>query len=162
MVEQRQQGGKNSDMTMGSVLVVAGALRGTGAGGRVAFEDSWLMQRRPFEKHHGGLWEFPGGKVEDTESPVKALVRELAEELGIAVLPEDCTPTGFAEEKTSEGTRPPIVLLLYTVRAWEGEPRALEGGAVGWFTPDAIESLAKPPLDSQLAAQLFEKFRSAG
>ena len=120
------------------------------------------MQRRPFEKHHGGLWEFPGGKVEDTESPVKALVRELAEELGIAVRPEDCTPAGFAEEKASEGTRPPIVLLLYTVHAWQGEPRALEGGAVGWFTPDAIESLAKPPLDSQLAAQLFEKFRSAG
>lgn len=115
------------------------------------------MHRRPFEKHHGGLWEFPGGKVEDAEIPVKALTRELNEELGIAVDPDDCEPIGFAEEAEASAGRAPIVILLYKVTAWSGEPCALEGEGVGWFTRTEIESLDKPPLDSALAARLFEK-----
>ncbi|MGN6498085.1 MAG: NUDIX domain-containing protein [Tsuneonella sp.] len=51
------------------MLVVAAAIDG-GAG-------KWLMQRRPPHKQHGGLWEFPGGKVESGEAPRAALVREL-------------------------------------------------------------------------------------
>ena len=43
----------------------------------------WLMHRRPADKHHGGLWEFPGGKVETGETPRNALVREIEEELGL-------------------------------------------------------------------------------
>ena len=140
-------------MSTGPILVVAGALWG----GQRACGDSWLMHRRPYGKHHGGLWEFPGGKVEHAEIPVKALIRELREELGIGVAEQDCTPVGFAEERDPEPGRAPIVILLYKVTRWEGEPQALEGGAVDWLTPAEIESLAKPPLDSLLAAQLFEK-----
>jgi len=130
--------------------VVAGALRASG--------DSWLMHRRPLEKHHGGLWEFPGGKVEDTEIPVKALIRELREELGIDVRASDCVPASFAEETGHEDgdkdTRP-IVILLYTISVWTGKPRALEGGRIDWFTPEQIAELEKPPLDQQLAGCLF-------
>ena len=64
-------------MTTEPIWVVAGALRSR--------EEHWLMHRRPEEKAHGGLWEFPGGKVEPTEIPVEALIRELHEELGIVV-----------------------------------------------------------------------------
>lgn len=128
--------------------VVAGALKRA--------DGAWLMHRRPLQKHHGGLWEFPGGKVEHAEMPVKTLIRELHEELGITVQPHDCKPQGFAEESERSGSRP-IVILLYTICRWEGEPRALEGESVEWFHPLEIESLAKPPLDDELVAQLFEK-----
>lgn len=117
-------------------------------------EGLWLMQRRPEQKPHGGLWEFPGGKVESTEMPAKALVRELHEELGIVVREEGCTPVAFAET-AAEGDRPAIVILLYIVRAWEGTPRSLEGGRIDWFTPAGIDRLDKPPLDRELARHLF-------
>ena len=131
-----------------TVWVVAGAL--------VASGDSCLMHRRPYEKHHGGLWEFPGGKVEDAEIPVKALIRELHEELGIAVREADCEPVGFAETGAADEPNP-IVILLYKITQWSGEPAALEGGRIDWFVPSEIANLDKPPLDRALAAQLFKK-----
>lgn len=116
----------------------------------------WLMHKRPDHKHHGGLWEFPGGKVDPGETPVNALVREIEEELGIAIRGDDLQPAGFAQEP--EGARErPIVILLYTCTRWVGEPQALEGGAVEWFAPVAIGALAKPPLDVELAAGLMQK-----
>ncbi|MEO9463209.1 MAG: (deoxy)nucleoside triphosphate pyrophosphohydrolase [Marinomonas sp.] len=127
-------------------IVVAGALRRKSG--------LWLMHKRPEEKHHGGLWEFPGGKVEEGESPENALIRELSEELGIAVKADHCTPAGFATEPV-ENNPTPILLLLYTVTQWEGEPAALEGGAVEWFTPEDAMKLAMPPLDVALSRRLF-------
>lgn len=135
-------------MSGGVIWVVAGALSGP--------DGRWLLHRRPLEKHHGGLWEFPGGKVEDTEIPVKSLIRELKEELGIAIEPADCEPVGFAEDRSGEAQNP-IVILLYKVRAWTGEPQALEGEGIGWFTPQRIDELDTPPLDRLLAEQLFAK-----
>ena len=117
----------------------------------------WLMHRRPEGKHHAGLWEFPGGKVEAAETREHALVREIHEELGITMSVADLEPAGFAQEPASIG-RPQIVILLYTCPRWEGEPHALEGGSIGWFTPLEIAALAKPPLDQRLAAQLFRDF----
>ena len=72
----------------------------------VALEDSdgrWLMHQRPESKHHGGLWEFPGGKVEAKEVPVKALIREIDEELGLALDTCDLTPVCFAEHPLQPG-----------------------------------------------------------
>jgi 8-oxo-dGTP diphosphatase len=134
-------------MTGGWIAVVAGALHRD--------DGRWLMHRRPEGKHHAGLWEFPGGKVDAAEMPLHALRRELAEELGIACLAEACTPAGFAES-AGDGGASAIVILLYTVGGWEGEPQALEGGAVNWFTPAEVLALPKPPLDIALAARLFQ------
>ncbi|WP_319003408.1 (deoxy)nucleoside triphosphate pyrophosphohydrolase [Qipengyuania gaetbuli] len=116
----------------------------------------WLLHKRPAHKHHGGLWEFPGGKVEPAEKPASALVREIGEELGIAIREADLAPCCFAEEAQAEG-RAPIVILLYTCSRWTGEVAALEGGEVAWFAPGAIAGLDKPPLDIVLAARLLEK-----
>tara|TARA_R110000751_G_scaffold2018_13_gene9775 strand:+ start:39033 stop:39467 length:435 start_codon:yes stop_codon:yes gene_type:complete len=116
----------------------------------------WLMHRRPAHKHHGGLWEFPGGKVESEEKPRDALVREIDEELGLALAPEQFSPVAFAEETLAEA-RPPIVIMLYR-SVWDGSPvEAREGGEIAWFAPREIESLAKPPLDIELMRHLFAK-----
>ncbi|WP_379921668.1 (deoxy)nucleoside triphosphate pyrophosphohydrolase [Erythrobacter sp. R86502] len=126
--------------------VVAGALyRGDGR---------WLMHCRPEGKHHAGLWEFPGGKVEAVEMPVQSLLRELAEELAIVVRADDCIPAGFAESGIG-GASDALVILLYTVSAWQGDPQSTEGGSIGWFTPAEAMALPKPPLDIVLARRLF-------
>jgi 8-oxo-dGTP diphosphatase len=126
------------------LLVVAAAL--VREDGRVC------LQQRPPGKQHGGLWEFPGGKVESGEAPRHALARELAEELGIAVDPEALAAVGFAEGPLGQGGS--IVILLYACRRWTGEPRCLEAEAIGWHLPGDIAALAMPPLDYPLARAL--------
>jgi 8-oxo-dGTP diphosphatase len=138
--------GKNTDMKTDVTWVVAGVL--------CAEDGRLLMHKRPDHKAHGGLWEFPGGKVEPWETPVNALIRELREELGIAIDPDDCAPACFAEGSNAAGDCA-IVILLYTIARWQGEPQALEGGAVDWFTPERIAALEKPPLDIALARRLL-------
>lgn len=113
----------------------------------------WLMHRRPEGKAHAGLWEFPGGKVEGTEIPVEALLREAQEELGIALEPDDLRPLAFADEANAGGNCG-IVILLYSAARWKGEPISLEGGAVGWFDLAEMQRLPKPPLDRELVRQL--------
>lgn len=108
-----------------------------------------LMHRRPEGKPHSGLWEFPGGKVEALETPQEALERELLEELGIRACASASHPAAFAQSQPGEDHLP-IVILLYTVTQWQGEPEALEGGACEWFTPSQAALLEKPPLDMRL------------
>ena len=129
------------------ILVVAVAL--IGSDGLVC------LQQRPDAKAHGGLWEFPGGKVEPGESPDDALVREIAEELGIKIDRASLVPAGFARDGGDAAiNRPPLVILLYTCRSWHGEVQCLEAQAVAWYAPAAIGALAMPPLDYPLAEQL--------
>jgi 8-oxo-dGTP diphosphatase len=129
-----------------TMLVVAAAL--------IDPEGRCLMQQRPADKRHGGLWEFPGGKVEPDEAPVDALVRELAEELAIAVAPAALTPLSFAADAAA-GARP-LVMLLYVARAWSGEPRPLAAAALRWDVPAALAGLPMPPVDVPLLAVLRE------
>ncbi len=115
-----------------------------------------LMHRRPPEKAHGGLWEFPGGKVEPGEHPVIALVREISEELAIGIDPSHLEPAGFAQTPV-DGAVPPIVILLYACTVWTGMPEPQEGGEIEWFDGAEVKALDKPPLDIVLTEQLFAK-----
>ena len=109
-----------------------------------------LLQQRPAHKHHGGLWEFPGGKVEPGETPRLAAVRELAEELGIACDPASLSPVTFAEE--AEGRT--IVLILYTCPFPGGEIAAREGQAFGWHSPASAARLPLAPMDRHLLSRI--------
>ncbi len=129
----------------GSLLlpVVAAAL--------VDLDGRVLLQQRPEGKSLAGLWEFPGGKVEAGETPEAALIRELEEELGIAV-PHAClAPATFASAALGERH---LVLLLYITRKWSGVPRALEAAALRWVRPADMHGLAMPPADRPLIGLL--------
>ena len=114
----------------------------------------WLMHRRPPDKTHAGLWEFPGGKREAGEPARRALARECREELGIAIDPGD-----LALIAREEGPIPApphrAVIALYSCARWRGELASLEGGAVGWFTPAEAFALPVPPIDRALRRRLW-------
>ncbi|WP_404370346.1 (deoxy)nucleoside triphosphate pyrophosphohydrolase [Sphingomonas sp. MMS24-J45] len=119
-----------------SLFVVAVAL--VDGAGRV------LVQQRPRDKQMGGLWEFPGGKVEAGETPEAALVREVTEELGVSIEPEALRPLTFASEPLADRH---LLLLLYLCREWSGEPQALDATALAWHAPSELRDLAMPPAD---------------
>lgn len=126
--------------------VVALALRNS--------DGHWMMQRRPLSKEHGGLWEFPGGKVEPGETPRTALVREIAEELGIRIQAKDLSAFAFGDSDDREDGRA-IVVMLYSCDRWEGEPRSLEGGEIGWVPASRFRELDMPPIDAELSRRLI-------
>jgi 8-oxo-dGTP diphosphatase len=105
-----------------------------------------LMQRRQAGKAHGGLWEFPGGKLERGESPQNAAIREIAEELELDLQKGDLEPLTFASLPGEAH-----VILLYTCRVWMGDPVCRAADELGWFAPQALAGLAMPPLDVPLA-----------
>ena len=110
-----------------------------------------LVQQRSAGASLAGLWEFPGGKLEPGEAPAAALSRELAEELGIVVEPGAGAPLAFA---TGAAGRRPLLLLLYVVRAWAGEPVARAAAALRWVTTEEMADLPMPPADVPLVAAL--------
>ena len=126
-----------------TILVVAAAL--VGADRRV------LVQQRAEGRSMAGLWEFPGGKVEPGELPEAALVRELHEELGIEVLASSLKPTAFASAPLGERH---LLLLLYIVREWEGEPLPIDASALRWLHAGDMHALAMPPADGPLVSIL--------
>jgi 8-oxo-dGTP diphosphatase len=109
-----------------------------------------LLQRRPLQKHHGGLWEFPGGKVESDENPRFALAREIAEELGIEIETKALVPLLLSDD----GTLGQVVLLLYTCSHWRGAVVPHDGQEWGWFAPVEASALPLAPMDRDLLARL--------
>jgi 8-oxo-dGTP diphosphatase len=126
-----------------TMVVVAAAL--IDGAGRV------LVQQRAPGRSMAGLWEFPGGKVEPGETPEAALVRELAEELGIGVAEADLSPACFASAPNGDAH---MLLLLYRCGTWTGEPRALDASALGWATFAELGGLPMPPADLPLIGLL--------
>ena len=110
-----------------------------------------LVQQRPAGGAMAGLWEFPGGKLEPGETPEAALVRELDEELGIAVEHACLAPAAFASEALGDHH---LLLLLYACRKWSGTPHARHAEAMRWLRPVELHRLDMPPADRPLIGLL--------
>jgi 8-oxo-dGTP diphosphatase len=125
------------------LLVAAVAL--VDADGRV------LIAQRPPGKHMAGLWEFPGGKVHAGETPEQALVRELAEELGIDTAERCLAPLTFASHRYAAFH---LLMPLFACRNWRGTPVAQEGQRLAWVRPNQLRDYPMPPADEPLVAML--------
>lgn len=112
-----------------------------------------LIARRPPEKPMGGLWEFPGGKVDPTETPESALIRELREELAIDVTQSCLAPLTFASHPYEDFH---LLMPLYVCRKWKGIVTALEGQELLWVKPPRLRDYAMPPADKPLIAHLID------
>ena len=126
-------------------LVLVAAVVLVDADGRV------LLAQRPEGKAMAGLWEFPGGKVDPGETPESALIRELAEELGIDVTASCLAPFTFASHTYADFH---LLMPLYVCRKWSGIPSAREGQRLRWVRPAQLAEYPMPPADKPLVAML--------
>src|SRR6516225_10588308 len=110
-----------------------------------------LLAQRPAGKSMAGLWEFPGGKVNPGETPEAALIRELAEALGIDVTASCLAPFTFASHSYPEFH---LLMPLYVCRKWSGTPVAREGQRLAWVWSARLGDYPMPPADTPLVASL--------
>ena len=110
-----------------------------------------LIAQRAKGKHLEGLWEFPGGKLRDGETPEAALIRELNEELGIDVEDSCLAPISFASHAYEDFH---LLMPLYVCRIWNGTPRPREGQNLKWVKPARLRDYPMPPADTPLVAAL--------
>jgi 8-oxo-dGTP diphosphatase len=112
-----------------------------------------LIAQRPRGKTLAGLWEFPGGKVELDERPEAALIRELREELGIAVEEACLAPFTFASFAYPDFH---LLMPLYICRRWTGFVAARENQTLKWVRPQDLRAYPMPPADAPLIPALLD------
>jgi 8-oxo-dGTP diphosphatase len=108
-----------------------------------------LVTKRPDHVHQGGLWEFPGGKLESRESPERGLARELAEELGIQVH----ASRPLIRIRHDYGDRH-VLLDVRHVGAYSGVPAGLEGQPLAWQRPEEMDPACFPAADRPIITAL--------
>ena len=119
-------------------------------------ENQVLVSLRNSQQDQGGLWEFPGGKVELNESFEEALSRELAEEVGIKVL--------FAEpwlQIHHEYPKYHVSLHVWKVLNYEGEPSSAEQQDLRWVNIQELTSLSFPAANTAIVDALLQEERSS-
>ena len=129
------------DSARPAIHVVAAAV--IDAAGRV------LIAQRPAGKHLAGGWEFPGGKLEPGEARAAGLARELHEELGITIeLPRPLIRVRHAYPSRE------VLLDVWVVRRYAGEPAGLDGQALRWCAQDELPEAKLLPADAPIVAAL--------
>ncbi len=114
-------------------------------------DDRILLARRPAGKSMAGLWEFPGGKLHDGETPEAALIRELREELAIDTVESCLAPIAFASHTYDDFH---LLMPLFVCRVWTGTPQPREGQELAWVRPRDMSKYPMPPADTPLVAML--------
>ena len=128
---------------MKTVLVSAVAL--------IDIDGRVLLAQRPEGKSMAGLWEFPGGKVEQGETPETALIRELHEELGIETWQSCLAPLTFASHSYDDFH---LLMPLFACRKWEGTPKPREGQTLKWVRGNELRDYPMPAADIPLIPHL--------
>lgn len=134
-----------SNETRPVVLVSACALVDT--------DNRVLIAQRPEGKSMAGLWEFPGGKLEEGETPEDALIRELLEELGVTTWASCLAPLSFASYSYETFH---LLMPLFVCRKWNGPAVAREGQALKWVRATALRDYPMPPADEPLIPALID------
>jgi len=106
-----------------------------------------LIAERPAGKSMAGLWEFPGGKVEPGERPEDTVIREMREELGVAIEAGTLEPFAFASHAYPDFH---LLMPLYLCREWQGKVTPHEGQRIAWVKPGQLENYPMPPADLPL------------
>ena len=110
-----------------------------------------LIAQRPEGKSMAGLWEFPGGKLESGETPERALIRELKEELGVDIS-ESCLAAFTFASHTYDDFH--LLMPLFACRKWEGTPMSRENQALKWVRPNDLRNYPMPAADIPLISIL--------
>lgn len=116
-------------------------------------DDRILLAQRPVGKSMAGLWEFPGGKIEEGETAQEALIRELQEELGITTWETCLAPLTFASHSYDDFD---LLMPLFVCRKWDGYPMAKEGQALKWVRAKKLREYDMPKADEPLIPALIE------
>lgn len=112
-----------------------------------------LIAKRPEGKALAGLWEFPGGKLEAGERPEAALIRELQEEIGIAVKEACLAPLTFASHAYADFH---LLMPLYICRRWDGIATPREGQTLAWVRANRLRDYPMPAADLPLIPHLID------
>jgi 8-oxo-dGTP diphosphatase len=114
-----------------------------------------LIAQRPEGKAMAGLWEFPGGKIEQGERPEQTVIREMQEELGVMIKEACLAPFVFASHAYEKFH---LLMPLFLCRRWEGIPHPHEGQKVAWVRPRDLalfpDRYPMPPADIPLIPML--------
>lgn len=110
-----------------------------------------LIAQRPEGKKMAGLWEFPGGKVEKGETPERALIRELKEELNIDTTESCLAAFTFASHSYDDFH---LLMPVYVCRKWDGILQGQEGQNLKWVKASELKNFPMPPADEPLIAMI--------
>jgi mutator protein MutT len=112
----------------------------------IRMENKVLLGRRPEHKRHGGLWEFPGGKIDEGESEVDAVTRELLEEFGVETI-----SVGKVVYECRDPGSPFLVRFLDV--GIRGTPEPTEHTKITWFDPESLPTVRLAPCDARFVVE---------
>ncbi len=113
----------------------------------VSRDGRYLVARRPQNKHHGGLWEFPGGKLHKGETATHAIKRELREELGVNVVSIGKTVAVLSDE---------LIQIRFLAVDFKDEPMALEHSELQWCNLPELTRVDLAPIDKRFVSNIFQ------